>query len=147
MTGRLPLQALFFLSGATALILQLVWLRGFAIVLGSTLYAFSCVLTAFTLGLAGGRALANRFVRRNALRPAGFFVRGYAVLEAVIGVSGLALTWALFRGQDWLLPLSAPGDSRAATVADHYALSTAKMARPPLGMGATLPVLSTRGSR
>jgi spermidine synthase len=71
---KLLIFFLFFISGATSLIFEIVWLRGFAIVLGSTLYAMSCVLTAFTLGLALGGALANRYVRRVAGPPAGVII-------------------------------------------------------------------------
>jgi predicted membrane-bound spermidine synthase len=140
--GALP-YGLFFLSGATSLVFELVWLRGFAILLGSTLYAMSCVLTAFTLGLALGSALANRFVKRFARRSPGFYIAAYGGLELVIGVSGLLLTLALFRGQGALLELLAgvASDSLGATLASHFALSFSLMLLPTTGMGATLPVL------
>jgi predicted membrane-bound spermidine synthase len=134
---------LFFLSGATSLVFEIVWLRGFAIVLGSTLYAMSCVLTAFTLGLALGSALANRYVRRFAARPAGFFIASYGLLELLIGVSGVLLTLALFRGQAGLLEIIAgtAGSSLATTLASHFGVSLLLMAIPTACMGATLPIL------
>jgi len=140
---NLLIYVLFFISGATSLIFEILWLRGFAIVLGSTLYAMSCVLTAFTLGLALGSALANRFVGRFAGRPAGFFIAAYGLLELAIGVSGLLLTLALFRGQEALLAIvaSATGSSLAATLASHFGVSLLLMAIPTACMGATLPIL------
>jgi predicted membrane-bound spermidine synthase len=135
--------ALFFLSGATTLVFEIVWLRGFAIVLGNTLYAMSCVLTAFTLGLAFGSVLANRYVRRFSSRPAGFFIISYGVLEMLIGVSGLLLTLALFRGQSELLEIIAgtADTSLAITLASHFSVSILLMGIPTACMGATLPIL------
>ena len=104
-TRNATLYGLFFASGATSLILELLWLRGFAILLGSTLYAMSCVLTAFTLGLALGSNLAERWLRyveRSGPRAPGFFVVAYGLLELVIGASGLLLTLVLFRNQGLL---------------------------------------------
>lgn len=135
--------SLFFVSGATSLIFEIVWLRGFAIVLGSTLYAMSCVLTAFTMGLAIGGALANRYVRRFAARPAGFFIASYGLLELLIGVSGMLLTIALFRGQEGLLEIiaSTTGSSLATTLPSHFTVSLLLMGIPTACMGATLPIL------
>jgi len=140
---NLLIYCLFFISGATSLVFEILWLRGFAIVLGSTLYAMSCVLTAFTLGLALGGAVADRFVHRFAERPAGFFIAAYGLLELGIGVSGLLLTLALFRGQEGLIQIvaGATGSSFAATLASHFGLSLLLMAIPTVGMGATLPIL------
>jgi spermidine synthase len=140
---KLLIFSLFFISGATSLIFEIVWLRGFAIVLGSTLYAMSCVLTAFTLGLAFGSALANRYVRRFGERPAGFFIASYGFLELLIGLSGLLLTLALFRGQEGLLGVivGTTGSSFAATLASHFGVSLLSMAIPTACMGATLPIL------
>ena len=134
---------LFFISGATSLVFEIVWLRGFAIVLGSTLYAMSCVLTAFTVGLALGGALANRYVRRFAERPAGFFIASYGLLELLIGLTGMLLTLVLFRGQERLLEIivGATGSSLAATLASHFSVSLLLMAIPTACMGATLPIL------
>ena len=36
---------LYFLSGFTALNYEVLWLRGFSVILGSTIYAMSCVVT------------------------------------------------------------------------------------------------------
>jgi spermidine synthase len=137
------IHLLFFGSGATTLVFEILWLRGFAIALGSTLYAMSCVLTAFTLGLALGSALAHRYVKRFETRSAGFFIASYGLLELAIGISGLLLTVALFRGQEdvlnWVVSLA--GESLAGTLAGHFSISFAMMLLPTLCMGATLPIL------
>ena len=58
------IAALFFLSGASALIYQLVWLRLLSLVFGVTVYAASTVLASFMAGLAIGSAVAGRVADR-----------------------------------------------------------------------------------
>lgn len=53
------LLAVFFLSGASALIYEVVWTRLLALVLGVTLYAISAVLASFMAGLALGSFVAG----------------------------------------------------------------------------------------
>jgi predicted membrane-bound spermidine synthase len=137
------IHVLFFGSGATTLVFEVVWLRGFAIVLGNTLYAMSCVLTAFTLGMALGSVLANRYVNRFSTRSAGFFIASYGLLELTIGIFGLLVTLALFLRQETLLGIvvGITGDSLAGTLATQFMMSLFIMAIPTACMGATLPIL------
>ncbi len=74
------------LSGFAALVYEVAWTRSLVIAMGSTVYAFTLILTMFILGLAAGSAVASRLVRdpRRAA-PA------LALLQAAIGVSALAL--------------------------------------------------------
>ena len=62
------LALLFFMSGASALVYQVVWLRLLSLVFGVTVYAASAVLTSFMAGLAlgswGGGKLADRLRSR-----------------------------------------------------------------------------------
>jgi len=45
---------LFFMSGATGLVYQVLWLRRLVLVFGSTLHATSAILAVFMGGLALG---------------------------------------------------------------------------------------------
>ena len=54
-----------FLSGFTALVLEIVWFRFFALILGSTLYSFSLMLSAFILGITLGSLCAARLSARD----------------------------------------------------------------------------------
>src|ERR1700687_287646 len=54
----------FFLSGATGLVYQVVWLRLLGLVFGHTVYATTTVLSAFMAGLALGSLLAARRMAR-----------------------------------------------------------------------------------
>jgi spermidine synthase len=80
------IYALFYLSGASALIYELVWQRQLNLVFGVSTLSVSAVLAAFMGGLALGGLLFGRLADR-ARRP----LLVYALLEACIGVVGLLL--------------------------------------------------------
>jgi len=93
-TARRDILALLFATGASAMVCEVAWTRAFALVLGSTVYAFSVMLTTFLLGLASG-SLAFHRVRRRRSAPGAF---GLAVLLA-----GLALSvYAGIHSLAWL---------------------------------------------
>ncbi|MCH8157138.1 MAG: fused MFS/spermidine synthase, partial [Nitrospinae bacterium] len=75
----------FGLSGVCALAYQVAWNRIFSLLLGSSVYAFSLILTTFILGLALGTVSFSRWVNRfkDPLKVFGF-------LQAGIGLSALA---------------------------------------------------------
>lgn len=76
---------LFFLSGAAALVYQVVWMRRLSLFLGSDIYSSSITLAAFMGGLALGGYIASRFVD-HVTRHAVY----YGVLEILIGVFALS---------------------------------------------------------
>ena len=128
----------FFLSGASGLVLEMLWTRMLTLVFGSTTLAVSTVLTAFMGGLGLGSYLAGRVADR-LKNPA----RTYALVEASIGVYALLvpLVISLYPGLNrWLW----------ITFGDHYALlstlrflaSAALLIVPTTLMGATLPILA-----
>jgi spermidine synthase len=63
---RLILLA-FGLSGFGALVLEVAWTRVLALVMGSSVYAFSLMLLAFLIGLAAGGAAFASILRRRPL--------------------------------------------------------------------------------
>src|SRR5947199_9290302 len=75
---------LFFLSGISGLMYEVVWVRMLTRILGSTIYATSTVLAAFMAGLALGSFLVGRSIDRSR-RP----LLWYALLECGIGLSAL----------------------------------------------------------
>jgi spermidine synthase len=75
----------FALSGLCSLVYQVAWTRIFSLLLGSSVYAFSLILTIFILGLAVGTAVFARWVHRLA-EPLAVF----GFLQAGIGLSALA---------------------------------------------------------
>jgi len=80
----------FFLSGASGLILELLWTRMLTLVFGSTALAVSTVLTAYMGGLGLGSYLAGKISDR--LKDP---VRAYALAEAAIGIYALSVPWII----------------------------------------------------
>jgi len=77
----------FGLSGFGALVLEVAWTRVLALVMGSSVYAFSLMLLAFLIGLATGGAFFSWILRRNTrLDPTVML----AVLLATAGVLAYA---------------------------------------------------------
>lgn len=75
----------FGLSGLCALVYQVAWNRIFSLLLGSSVYAFSLILTTFILGLALGTV---SFSRRIAVFQD--FIKVFGLLQVGIGLSALA---------------------------------------------------------
>jgi spermidine synthase len=87
------LYLLFFLSGISGLIYQVVWVRVFGNVFGNTVYSASVVVAVFMLGLGAGSYVAGRWAdRRYAANPAaplqayGYFELAIAALGALIAL-------------------------------------------------------------
>ena len=90
MSSRLLVLVLFFVSGATGLVYQVVWTRQLSLLIGVTVFAAATVLSAFMAGLALGSYWIGRSIDRSP-NP----VRVYALLEGGIGLAALAVPWAL----------------------------------------------------
>lgn len=84
---------LFFLSGFSALVYEVVWARLLSLVFGSSFEAVSAVITAFMFGLALGSYLSARLYRR-IRKP----LQTYAVIEGLIGLSAVALYYIIMGG-------------------------------------------------
>ena len=87
---RAALAILFFLSGAAALVYQVLWLRLMGLVFGVTVHAATTVLASFMSGLALGSLVAGRFAPR-LRRPLLWF----GVAELLIAAAALATQPAL----------------------------------------------------
>lgn len=130
---------LFFLSGISGLIYEVVWMRMAIRVFGCTVYATSVVLSAFMCGMALGSWLLGRYADR-AQRP----FRLYAILEVCAGGSALAATGLMAV----LLPVyqaafASTGGGRPMLTAIQVVLVFLVLIVPTMLMGGTLPVLST----
>ena len=137
-TWLLPvLSILFFSSGVSALIYQVLWLRLLGLVFGVTIYAASTVWASFMAGLALGSIGAGRFADR-VRRPLMWF----GVCELLIGATALATPGAL----GWLQQVyarvypSLPASLPMMTLA-RFAIALAVLIVPTALMGATLPLV------
>ena len=129
---------LFFCSGATALIYEVMWSKYLALMLGSTIYAQTVVLAVFM----GGLALGNRLIgaRSDLLaRP----LVGYGALEALIGLYGFGFN-GIYHLADKVFAAA------GAHLLDHSfgllllkaCLSVGLLIVPTILMGGTLPLLA-----
>ncbi len=87
------MAAAAFLSGFTALVLEIVWFRFFALILGSTLYSFSLMLSAFILGITLGSFFASRPLARNP--TAGGILRSFGFCQLSFGLA-MVLSFPLY---------------------------------------------------
>ena len=137
----------FFLSGFAALLYEVVWLRQFAIIFGTSEFALAVVLAAYLAGLSLGASVAGRWVHR-VRRP----VLTYAVLELVIAGTALAVPLALWAARLLLVTLFGgqedPTDAGSALQLFFIIASTFAIIMIPTGaMGATLPLLTRHAVR
>ena len=130
------LAVLFFLSGACALIYQVLWLRQLSLIFGVTVYAASTVLATFMAGLAIGSAAAGR-LSEQVRRPLLWF----GAAEALIGVTALLSPLALDLVTAGYVALAPGLESRALATALRFACSAAVLLVPTVLMGATLPLV------
>src|SRR2546427_5899131 len=92
----------FVISGFCSLVYEVVWLRLAMAGFGVTTPFVSIVLSVFMAGLALGSWAAGRLTRRLGAVPPRLALRLYAAVEAVIGVSGIAVPGELGWGRAWL---------------------------------------------
>jgi spermidine synthase len=136
--GSSTLAVLAFLSGAAAFALEVVWTRSFALVIGSSAYAFDLMLAAILLGLVGGTLLYQRrwSARADVSGPlaAAFALLALLVLASpwIVGRLPLALL-ALMK----VLPVSFVAHQAAA-----FLLCLAAMGTVTLVLGVTFPLLA-----
>jgi spermidine synthase len=131
-----PLLALA--SGAAALLYQIVWLRWFKLLFGTTAFAASATLCAFFLGLAFGSAL---FARRAGRSPTP--LRDYAWVEILVGATALAVPFVVSLYEPLYAALYARlADDRGLFLLAKFALALAGMLPTTVLLGGTLPLLT-----
>jgi spermidine synthase len=134
----LLIGVLFFVSGFTGLIYEVIWAKYLALLLGSTAYAQVGVLAVFMGGLAVGSIAWGSMVDR-AARPLAL----YGVLEVGIGVCAAAFAGGFdLLGRGYWSLLAAVGNTGVVAGALKAALCIGAMFPPTFCMGGTLPVLS-----
>ncbi len=129
---------LFFVSGASGLLYQVIWTRRLVLLFGTTAYAVSAVLAVYFVGLGLGSLWGGRLADRTR-RP----LLWYGIFEAGIGVWAVAFLAFAAHGESavvailrMLTPLPHTG------VALRAMLALALLAVPVTLMGATLPLLA-----
>lgn len=129
---------MFFVSGATALIYEVVWARMLTQIFGNTTHAIATVLSAFMAGLALGSYIFGRLpvARHQALLA-------YGLLEGGVGLYGLIIPFLFSLTQQIYTAIYGLADvSFSAFTLVLFLLCFAVIVFPTALMGATLPVLS-----
>ena len=122
-------------SGATSMLYEVAWTRALRLAIGSSIYAFSSMLTTFLVGLALGSFLFGRIWGR---RPADAALFGW--LEVAVGFSALALIPVFGLLPDVVLAiLKQTSPSAAGALLAQVAVSFLAMIVPTTIIGATFP--------
>jgi spermidine synthase len=135
MRARRLVQAFLFLSGATALVYQLVWSKYLGNLLGNTGQAHAIVLATFMGGLALGAFLFGRTADR-VKRPLGL----YGLLELGIGVYALCFP-PILEALGAVYLAVAPATPEALRAVPRLLLAASSLVVPTVLMGGTLPAL------
>ncbi len=131
-------SALFFLSGATGLIYELLWVRLLYQAFGSTIQSVTTVVAAYMGGLGLGAWLLGRRADRHP-RPAAL----YGWLEIAIGVFGIVSPLVLGLARHaYIGAAAALGAGPLGSLALRFGLAALVLLVPTTLMGGTLPVLT-----
>jgi spermidine synthase len=132
------LYFIFFLSGASGLVYEVIWVRLTGLVFGNTAHAIATVLGAFMAGLALGSWRLGRHADRVA-NP----LRTYGLLEIGIGISA-ALVPSAFHSLDsvyWAITPSVAAVPAGPAIV-RFITSFIVLLIPTFLMGGTLPMLT-----
>lgn len=123
-------------SGFASLSYEVAWTRLLSLVLGSSVYAFTAMLTTFLLGIAIGSAIISRFADR--IRDPLF---AFAAVQAMIALGVLAISPLLDRLPVLFLVLfEKMGSSFWLFEIAEFLLCVIVMFLPTLFIGTTLPL-------
>ncbi len=134
MTRRGLVSALFFCSGVSGLVFEILWVKQLTLLVSSTTFALSLTVSVFLGGLMLGAELAGRLSRR-ITRP----LRAYALAELTAGALAAGVTLLLPRLPALAEAAGVPGGGPLPMRALLVGLV---LVPPTLAMGATLPWLS-----
>jgi spermidine synthase len=131
--GRATVLALG-VSGAISMVYEVAWTRALALVIGSSTYAFTAMLLAFLIGIAGGSALYSWIRGRRRATPGRF-----AVLQVGIALATVAATLLYERLPALFLRGFAQSDAPASIQLIQIVVCIAALLVGTLFIGATFP--------
>lgn len=141
LVGRMLSIALFFVSGAAALIYEISWTRQIGLVLGQTADAAAMLLAIYMGGLALGYWLGERYrLRTSALR-------GYAVSEFAVAAWACAVPMLLGLAQSSSVAPRLVNSQPLVQAVARMAFCFAALLPATTALGATLPFMTTVVSR
>src|SRR5262245_56968970 len=129
---------LFFLSGATGLVYELLWVRVLYQTFGSTIQSITTVVAAYMGGLGLGAWLLGRIGDRHP-KPAAL----YGWLEVAIGVFGVISPLVLMAAHRVYVGIAGAIELPAlVSIALRFGLAALVLLIPTTLMGGTLPILT-----
>lgn len=133
----------FFLSGASALIYEIVWSRLLTTIFGASLYAVATVSGVFLLGLALGAFLGGRFRPKSSDDTGRAALWIYICLEIAITMLGAALPYIAMSDpiQGAWFSFEQQGRGAFATYLARFLFACVLLLPPTTLMGATFPML------
>jgi spermidine synthase len=134
--------ACFLVSGFAALLYETVWLRQFAVLLGTSEQALAIVLASYMGGLALGSLVSSRYVDslRRPLLTYGLLELGIAVAALLIPIG---LSFARMLQHNWLGGQPEPPPAGGSTqMIFSFVVTLGLILIPTSFMGATLPLLA-----
>lgn len=126
------------LSGGAGLVYEVAWARMLGVFLGATAHAHAVVLAGFLGGLAVGNAVVGRMVDR---RPHQALLI-YAVLEAAIGLYGLASPAIQSAFGSMYLGIAGSSEPGPGLFVLKLTTAAAFVLLPTVAMGGTIPALT-----
>jgi spermidine synthase len=127
----------FFLSGLLSLVYEVAWTRALVLIFGSSVYAFSTMLTTFLVGLAAGSLVAGMVVDRIRNK-----ISTLIILLFAIGLSVLAATPILGRLPDMFLHYFKEDISWERLILSEFFICFLIMFIPTFCSGALFPLIS-----
>lgn len=124
--------AIFFATGFSALIFQIIWQRVLALHAGVDLYSVTTIVAAFMAGLGLGSLLGGYIADRQSIRNC-FLL--FFVSNCVIGLFGLFSLWLFY---DFYSSIALYLKSMASSFLFHFVV----LCIPTTFMGLSLPLLS-----
>jgi spermidine synthase len=135
---RTIVLAAIFVAGFCALALEVLWTRVLLFVLGTSVYAFACMLTCFILGLAIGSLICSKILLARIKN--GIFALG--IVEFLVGLSVLGSM--LLLGMLWYIDLILTEKVLAGTfwkeVTAHFIDASVVLLVPTVLMGMVFPI-------
>jgi len=130
-------SSILFLSGASALLFETLWLRLSGLAFGNSIWSAALILSSFMAGLALGSAIAASSTLPR-FRP----LRIYAVLEIVVALFGCTIAFSLPVVGEWLRPVfQLLWNFQQLINGLRFLISFVILLLPATAMGLTLPVL------
>jgi spermidine synthase len=135
-TGPVPAWPVVALaiSGAASMVYEVAWTRALSLVIGSSTYAFTAMLLAFLVGIAGGAAL---YAWLRGARPA--TATTFATLQMAIGGAVVTALLVFERMPELFLIGLTWSDSPRVVQGVQLAVSAAVLLPSTLLIGATFP--------